>query len=202
MSEIMAGVSIELGSLWGSQINNLVEKLGINSPAINEMLSQSLLMGTTGAVVEGGMTLANEGTLEDVGYAALRGGAFGLVSGAVSGFAESVSSSYKKGINPWSKKTNLQRITSSDYEAIIDVLDLQPTIDRINNGQILSQYRHDGSVYNNYEGTLPQIQGTYREWVVPTPGLPANNPGAQRIVTSHGMWFYTPDHYHTFIRIR
>ena len=41
----------------------------------------------------------------------------------------------------------------------------------------------------------------YREYVVPTPGI--NGAGPQRIVVGRfGEWYYTPDHYKTFINFK
>ncbi len=76
-------------------------------------------------------------------------------------------------------------------------VDLGPTLDRIARGE-RSPYRHDGSVFGNREGRLPKMpSGWYREYVVPTPGVPG--PGPQRLVVGKdGEVFYTPDHYETF----
>jgi filamentous hemagglutinin len=87
-------------------------------------------------------------------------------------------------------------------------VDLQPTIDRINNG-IQYPHRNDGSVFKNNppvggngQSLLPvQPPGYYTEYVVPTPGV--NGPGPQRIVVGgNGEMYYTPDHYGTFIPIK
>ena len=50
------------------------------------------------------------------------------------------------------------------------------------------------------QGYLPQgIQ--YKEYVVPNYGI--RGPGPQRIVVgADGSWYYTPDHYDTFIRFK
>lgn len=71
-------------------------------------------------------------------------------------------------------------------------------------------YRKDGSIFGNREGRLPeQPRGYYREYTVPTPG--ATNRGARRIVAGSGPrrdvrrsgeYYYTPDHYRSFKRIR
>lgn len=77
-------------------------------------------------------------------------------------------------------------------------IDLRPTIQRIVEGRTLSQYRHDGSLFFNREGLLPQpFTGYYREYVVPTPGV--NGPGPQRLVIGlGGEIYYTPNHYGSF----
>lgn len=63
-------------------------------------------------------------------------------------------------------------------------------------------YAKDGTVYNNFNGTLPaHPRGWYREYTVDTPG--ENDRGPRRIVAgTDGMKFYTADHYSTFRRIK
>lgn len=80
------------------------------------------------------------------------------------------------------------------------IVDLQPTMDRINSGGT-HPHRNDGSTFQNREGQLPQQNsGYYTEYVHPTPGM--SGPGPQRIVTgAGGEVYYTPDHYKTFTRV-
>lgn len=87
-------------------------------------------------------------------------------------------------------------------------VDLQPTLDRIENG-IPYPHRNDGSVFQNRppiggngQPLLPaQTPGYYKEYVVPTPGV--NGPGPQRIVVAgNGEMYYTPDPYGTFVPIK
>lgn len=63
-------------------------------------------------------------------------------------------------------------------------------------------YARDGAVFHNREGLLPRRpRGYYREYTVRTPG--ARDRGGRRIVAGKaGEFFYTPDHYRTFRRIR
>ncbi|MEW5888793.1 MAG: ribonuclease domain-containing protein [Pseudomonadota bacterium] len=71
-------------------------------------------------------------------------------------------------------------------------------------------YRKDGAVFANREGLLPaRPRGYYREYTVPTPG--ARDRGARRIVAgtgatgdvkTSGEYYYSPDHYRSFRRIR
>lgn len=85
-------------------------------------------------------------------------------------------------------------------------IDLRPTLERIAAGKKL-RFPNDGSVFQNREGRLPrQPSGSYREWVVPTPG--EDGPGPQRIVTESGFGkeqgaaaWYTADHYRTFRKL-
>ena len=60
----------------------------------------------------------------------------------------------------------------------------------------------DGSIFFNRENLLPAApRGYYREYTVPTPGVPHR--GARRIVSGeHGELYYTADHYRSFRRIR
>ena len=82
-------------------------------------------------------------------------------------------------------------------------------------------YERDGVVFGNYEQWLPaHPRGYYREYTVPTPGVPHR--GAQRIVAGGcdrdaapgrrpperwtapcpaGEFYYTRDHYRSFRRI-
>ena len=66
--------------------------------------------------------------------------------------------------------------------------------------------RKDGSVFGNFERSLPpEPRGFYREYTVVTPG--ARNRGARRIVcggeppTTPSACYYTADHYASFRRI-
>lgn len=72
-------------------------------------------------------------------------------------------------------------------------------------------YPHkDGSIFGNFEKRLPyQARGYYREYTVPTPG--SRDRGARRIIAGRGLhgdvatsgeYYYTPDHYRSFLRIR
>lgn len=63
-------------------------------------------------------------------------------------------------------------------------------------------YRRDGAVFQNRENRLPpEPLGYYHEYTVPTPG--ERDRGARRIISGQGSeYYYTPDHYRTFWRIR
>jgi ribonuclease T1 len=63
-------------------------------------------------------------------------------------------------------------------------------------------YRQDGTTFGNREKRLPQrANGYYREYTVRTPG--AKDRGARRIVAGNGgEFYYTEDHYRSFMRIR
>lgn len=63
-------------------------------------------------------------------------------------------------------------------------------------------HQRDGATFGNREGRLPRrARGYYREYTVPTPG--ARDRGARRIVAgTGGEYYYTPNHYRTFWRVR
>ncbi|HEY5821846.1 MAG TPA: ribonuclease domain-containing protein, partial [Propionibacteriaceae bacterium] len=64
-------------------------------------------------------------------------------------------------------------------------------------------YAKDGATFGNRERILPnQRSGYYREYTVITPG--EGDRGARRIVTGDAdrIFFYTADHYDSFVRIR
>lgn len=63
-------------------------------------------------------------------------------------------------------------------------------------------YRKDGTTFQNRERRLPKrAQNFYREYTVPTPG--ARDRGARRIIAgAGGEFYYTDNHYRTFVRIR
>ena len=93
--------------------------------------------------------------------------------------------------------------------AQVALADLPPearvTLDAIRGGGPFP-YAKDGTVFGNREGLLPsRPRGYYTEYTVPTPG--ARNRGARRIVAGgdprrSGEYYYTHDHYQTFLRIR
>jgi ribonuclease T1 len=83
----------------------------------------------------------------------------------------------------------------------IDIDDLPPeavaTLNLIKSGGPFP-YTKDGSVFNNYEGLLPEKpSGYYHEYTVETPG--SSDRGARRIVGGdNGEYYYTDDHYASF----
>ena len=113
------------------------------------------------------------------------------IGGAV-GVASTIAVSYANGINPW---TGEPIATAKD-------LGIQQDVDRIKEG-IEYPHKNDGHIFNNREGILPKqlYNKYYREYVVPTPGI--NGACPQRIVVGRfGEWYYTPDHYKTFINFK
>ena len=60
---------------------------------------------------------------------------------------------------------------------------------------------NDGVVFHNNEHLLPsEPDGYYHEYTVPTPGSPTR--GARRMITGRdGQYYYTGDHYETFVTV-
>jgi ribonuclease T1 len=62
-------------------------------------------------------------------------------------------------------------------------------------------YPHDGIVYQNLERHLPaEPAGYYHEYTVVTPG--SADRGTRRIITGGDRFYYTGDHYTTFVLIQ
>ena len=102
--------------------------------------------------------------------------------------------------DPASTETSQRQVSISALPA-----EAQTTLNRIDQGGPFP-YDKDGVVFGNYERQLPkQRRGYYREYTVPTPG--ARNRGARRIIVGgkppYGAeYFYTSDHYASFVRIQ
>ena len=81
-------------------------------------------------------------------------------------------------------------------------VDLTKTVERVDAGRVLSEFRHDGIEFKNIERRLPnKPRGHYREWVHPTKDI--RGPGPQRVLSGkEGEMFYTWDHYSHFVKIR
>ena len=179
---------------WAASSNVVVNN--INSPLLRSAVVSPLASGA--GHVAGGTTC---GLVEGRSLKTSISNSFdGLGKDIAIGSAISVASTmgvcYTNKISPWTG-TFITEITAND-------LNLGKEVQRIKSGEIYSKYRHDGAeFYNNpYKqgGYLPQgVQ--YKEYVVPTDGI--YGPGIQRIVVGNdGSWYYTPDHYDTFIKFK
>ncbi|MCM8594757.1 ribonuclease domain-containing protein [Accumulibacter sp.] len=96
----------------------------------------------------------------------------------------------------------------------VALADLPPealrTLKLIRQGGPFPYPRKDGSVFGNFERHLPiRPRGYYREYTVETPGSPDR--GARRIVAGEGRtgdvatsgeYYYSANHYRSFLRIR
>ena len=72
---------------------------------------------------------------------------------------------------------------------------------RIEAGEKLSRFGHDGITFENREKRLPhKPKGYYHEYVHPTTGV--SGPGPQRVILGEeGEIWFTHDHYRTFKRV-
>jgi guanyl-specific ribonuclease Sa len=192
---LMGGLTGQIGSSLGGLISPYVNSLtsNIGGQAIQQGITQGVTGSATGFALGTGFVLMNG---ENFGYALKAGGQnalMGFAIGTASGMASGMRSAYKANENPWTGKSNIG-ITADD-------LGVSSTMNRIARGESYS-HDNDGSTFQNKEGILP-AKGSdyYKEYVHPTPGI--NGHGPQRVVTgSGGEYFYTPDHYKTFIRFK
>ena len=186
-------------SYVGGQVSGLISphvgKLtsGIGGQAVQQAVTQGVIGSGTGFVLGTSVALLNGESLENALQVGGQAAALGAVTGTISGLVSGMRSAHKAGENPWNGKPNVN-ITADD-------LSISPTMDRIMDGQSYP-HRNDGSTFQNREGILPSKSSDYyKEYVHPTPGV--NGPGSQRIVIGRGgEYYYSPDHYKTFIRFR
>ena len=109
------------------------------------------------------------------------------------------------GLLPWSgaqafwNNPAWQKIASAHIAGL--PLEVRQTLIRIRQGGPFP-YARDGIVFHNRENRLPpEPRGYYREYTVPTPGMPGR--GARRLISGRsGEFYYSPDHYHTFWRVQ
>ncbi len=107
-----------------------------------------------------------------------------------------------------------QRVANKEGVVVFEgTVDLQPTLNRIRNGELLP-HSNDGARFENRplrkdvsklsaNSELPANArfNYYREFRHPTPGM--QGPGPQRVVIGYrGEIWYTPDHYRSFVRIQ
>ncbi|MBQ7941479.1 MAG: endonuclease [Muribaculaceae bacterium] len=100
--------------------------------------------------------------------------------------------------------SSTNNITNNNYTRFIanedgSIIDMKPTIDRVSKGETISRFKNDGTIFRNEELLLPKINTNYTEWVVPTPGLPLHRAGPMRIVFGGEKYWFTNDHYKSFI---
>ena len=208
---VMGVATSYLGGQVGGVLSKPIDKLtsGIASPVLRDMATQSLTNGGTGFVLSTTLSLGSGSSFEDAisagGQSALTGLGIGAMNGTISGFRYA----HENNLNPWDGLSNerptMQRLGTPDIggQSKIDInaedLHLSSTVARINSGGSYN-HKNDGTIFQNNKNILPEKPaGYYKEFVHPTPGL--NGPGAQRIVIGGGnKWYYSPDHYKTFIR--
>jgi guanyl-specific ribonuclease Sa len=75
------------------------------------------------------------------------------------------------------------------------------TVRLIQSGGPFAYPRNDGAVFHNAEHHLPaEPDGFYHEYTVPTPGSATR--GGRRIITGkNGEFYYTGDHYESFVTV-
>ena len=168
---------------------------GVNSPILRSAVVSPLAAGA--GHIAGGTTAnliigqsfgdAFSNSLSGIGKSMIVGGALGVVS--------TIGISYASGINPWNgNPLNGITVTAED-------LNVSSTVERIKAGESFP-HNNDGSTFENRDNLLPiKENGYYKEYVHPTPGI--LGPGPQRIILGGGReWYYSPDHYKTFIRFK
>ena len=207
----VAGIASYSVSSWA--VSNLsgpmINGLNIKSPVLVHGINGTIGGATGGAA--GGFVGGYLMSGFDVG-AGLETAVFCLKTSAVLGGSLGAARGYvyanQKNINPWTGKQNssIQQLQinnqfSIDTPELIEALDLNETINRINDNKLLC-FPHDGGVFRNDKQLLPtNSDAYYREYMYPTPGI--SGPGHQRVVTgAKGEIYYSPDHYKTFIRIK
>lgn len=200
ISATAGGVSGAASAGVGIAMSGVHIPISINGTTIESPILSSYVAGAvTGAVghVAGGTVagvllgdsfdVAFRNSFEGIGSSLLMGGAFAAAGTAANSIAE--------GINPLNgKQLSVKKIpTAKD-------LVLKNEVKRIKNGTNYPQYKHDGTTFSNREGLLPSGVA-YKEYVVPPKS--GYGPGVNRIVVgSDGNWYYTPDHYKTFIKFK
>ena len=89
--------------------------------------------------------------------------------------------------------------------AVVALSSLPPqaadTVRLIEQGGPFPYPSNDGVVFHNNEHLLPsEPDGYYHEYTVPTPG--SQTRGARRMITGRdGQYYYTGDHYETFVAV-
>ena len=178
----------------------------INGTNITSPVLQGAITGTAGGAVGGyasGFTanLILTGDLRQANKAGWGGAAFGAPIGGISGFSSAYRYSVKNEISPWNGRSLTPKYNDATYDITSNDLRLNSTMERIKDGQSYP-HRNDGSIFQNREGVLPlKGQDYYREYVHPTSVV--NGAGPQRIIIGRGgEYYYSPDHYKTFIRFK
>ncbi len=154
-----------------------IQGINIKSPLLKSVVA-SPIASAAGHVAGGTVN----GLLEGHSFStslknSFRGIGTSMAIGTAIGVASTLGECYASKINP---------LTGNliNSKRIIEAFGLESSVARINNGQTLSQYRHDGTVFHNNKNILPSIKGQYTEWVVPMPNMPIGRAGLWRIVIS------------------
>jgi guanyl-specific ribonuclease Sa len=192
----MGGVTGQLGASLGQAISPYISNLtsGIGGQAVQQALTQSITGSVVGFTMGTGFSLLNGKSWSDTLKAGGQGALMGFGIGATTGLATGMRSAYKAGENSWTGKSKIE-VTANDLGLSTT------TTDRIDAGKSYP-HKNDGSTFINKDGILPLQQSPdyYKEYVHPTPKV--NGPGLQKVVIGGDKYYYSPDHYKTFIRFR
>ena len=200
-SSAVAGLAGGAAGYWASNSSMLVNN--INSPILRSM-AVAPIAATAGHIAGG----TSYGLFQGMDfYSAYKASFNGLGRSVLIATALSVASttgvSLANGINPVNgRQFEPKEDYKEDYNEWITAEDLglEAEVERIRKGEVYNAYPHDGTPHNNNRNYLPSGV-TYKEYVVPTPGI--SGPGPARIVvSSDNNWYYTPDHYHTFLKFK
>ena len=127
-----------------------------------------------------------------------------LIAVAVYFFGDLKSSLFTDSTPATSISQTASKTSSSGVEAITGDAQIDQTLALIKQGGPFPYPNKDGTTFYNREGKLPaQLQGYYREYTVPTPGV--SHRGARRIVTGGHpptIYYLTVDHYDSFRQLQ
>ena len=174
-------------------IGKLTSKIPGLAP--RQALEHGLALSVSGFATTTGFSLLEtkgdwRASLKNGGISAASGFVFGAIAGASEGFKEAK----RLNENPWNgQDIDYTNISARD-------LGLSETVDRVKRNEMNPSYKHDGERFENRESILPTSKYEYKAYIHPTPGI--SGPGHQRIVVGGNNWYYTPDHYHTFIKFK
>jgi RHS repeat-associated protein len=190
-SGVAGGVSTGVGmSLAGINASLTINGITIKSPLVTSF-AEGAMLGGVGHVVGGttaGLLSGNDpltalhDSFNGLGSSMLMGGAFAAASTAA---------------HNWGSKLLEARIAAESEPITAKDLGLEGEVARINKGEKYG-YRDDSSTYHNNNGHLPSGV-KYTEYYT----TPTGAPGTNRIVVGNdGNWYFTPDHYETFIQFK
>lgn len=176
----------ELGKVMQNPISSITKN--ISSKILRKTVTGMLNNSFAGFVLGTGITYLNEGSFSSALEAGFDGFVQGAIIGAITGTAQGIVENRIAG------KNALIEVKAED-------LHLSSTVERIKSGDSFP-HDNDGGIFKNRENLLPKKEyGYYKEYVHPTKGI--NGPGPQRIIVGgNNEWYYSPDHYKTFIRFK
>ena len=199
---VLSYFSYKVGSWVSGNLNIAFNQLSIESPVAKGIVSGAASYAAGGYVGNYVGTLVLTGDPEMAKQNAWKGLYTNLATGAAFGGFGAYQYAKGNNISPWTGKPSVNILKNNAIpEITASDLRLETTMERIYNGKKHS-HRNDGSIFINKENILPShVDGYYREYVHPTLGV--KGAGLQRIVIgSNGELYYSPDHYHTFIKFK